>query len=115
MKLMMPMNNKQLGFTATVSVILMSLGILVFSLSVSMGAILYSDYVNNREFRMQAQYNLSSCKDIFLPRFKEDNVLLKHAYFSELGCVVNIDEKYPKILNIDSYFMNIHLSTTTSF
>jgi len=41
--------------------------------------------------------------------------LLKHAYFSELGCVVNIDEKYPKILNIDSYFMNIHLSTTTSF
>lgn len=116
MKSIMLIQNKNSGFMATVSIILISLGVIAFSLSVSSGAVLYADFINKKEMRIQAGFNLEACKEIALQQFKRNYIFLKHIDISELGCSADL---FPnglyKTIKLNAAFGGTRVATSTVF
>lgn len=113
MKLTMNMTTNKKGFVATVSVILISLGLFAFSLSVFGGAFLYSDFIDKKEARMQAEFNIEACIILARDIFEKDNFLRRHFEVSDLGCTADYVSGISNTINLNVVFGGMRVATST--
>ena len=93
------------GFAALVAVVLLSVGLLAFSLATFGSAIDYADLVYRRELRIQAALNANSCIESLKLISAKDYFLSGSINVAKLGCVGNVAR--------DS-FGNVTLNATSS-
>lgn len=89
----MPMLNRttrQKGFIALVSVILLALGVLTFSVTVLAAAAEYADMVSRHELRIQRGLNEKACADTLGLMIAKDAFLNGTVELPEFGCVATV-------------------------
>jgi hypothetical protein len=84
--------NTNRGFAALVSVLILSLGTMAFSLSALGSAVVYADSVRSREIRIQNRLNVAACRETALIMAEKDHFLHGTIKISEFGCTVNIQQ-----------------------
>ncbi len=82
------------GFMAMISVMLLSIGILAFSISSLASATMYSDMVYRREIRIQVNANLSSCMNTAKLMIQRDYFIYGTSTLSEFGCTIHISNDF---------------------
>lgn len=78
------------GFTALISVLLVSAGMIAFLLCVVDSAYEYSDAVEKKESRIQASLNAGSCIDAAELMFARDYFISGLIKVAEFGCELHI-------------------------
>jgi hypothetical protein len=80
---------KTRGFVATIAVVILATGCLVFSLVTLLGATSYSESIYKRELRIQAGLNASACLDLVTVMVSKDYFLsgqIEVRQFGWCGC-----------------------------
>ena len=94
------------GFTATIAVVIFSMSIIAFILSLMSTVSFYSDMVSKHELRIQAQLNAKACLDTIVLMVIKDYFLNGELVIYEFGCIANI---------INDNNGNISISVNTKF
>jgi hypothetical protein len=81
---------KTRGFVATIAVIILATGCLVFSLITLLGATSYAESVYKRELRIQAGLNARACLDWVTVMVSKDYFLSGQIEIGQFGCVADI-------------------------
>lgn len=81
---------KTRGFVATIAVIILATGCLVFSLATLLGATSYSESVYKRELRIQVGLNAHACLDWVTIMVSKDYFLFGQIEVRQFGCVADI-------------------------
>jgi hypothetical protein len=81
---------KTRGFVATIAVVILATGCLVFSLVTLLGATSYSESIYKRELRIQAGLNASACLDLVTVMVSKDYFLSGQIEVRQFGCVVDV-------------------------
>jgi hypothetical protein len=82
--------NYRKGFIATISVILLTTGIMSFSLITLVSALAFSDFVYKKELRIQANLNAKACLDQIILIISRDYFLSGQIILREFGCTIDI-------------------------
>jgi hypothetical protein len=78
------------GFVATIAVVILATGCLVFSLVTLLGATSYAESVYKRELRIQADLNAYACLDLVTVMVSKDYFLSGKIKIRQFGCVADI-------------------------
>lgn len=87
------MNYKK-GFIATISVILLTTGVISFSLITLVSALAFSDSVYKKELRIQANLNAKACLDQVILIVSRDYFLSGQIAIKELGCTIDVSNDF---------------------
>ena len=89
------------GFAAMIAVILIASGVLAFSLVSISSALLYADGVNQREYRIQARLNASSCLDVATLMVAKDYFMNGTTTISKFGCNISVGNDFSGNVSLD--------------
>lgn len=81
---------KTKGFVATIAVVILATGCLVFSLATLLGATSYAESVYKRELRIQAGLNARACLDWVTIMVSKDYFITGQIEVRQFGCVTDI-------------------------
>lgn len=81
-------NTEQRGFIATVTVILITTGILAFMIVTASSAAAYADSVEREVLRIQHSLNLKACQDTLKLLRAKDYFMTSKVVLIDLGCEV---------------------------
>jgi hypothetical protein len=87
------MNYKK-GFIATIAVILLTTGVISFSLITLVSALDFSDSIYKKELRIQANLNAKACLDQAILMVSRDYFLSGQITLREFGCIVDISNDF---------------------
>jgi uncharacterized membrane protein len=82
------------GFVATIAVVLLSTGILAFSLVTMASAISYADGIYRRELRIQTTMNAKACLDTVTLMAVKDYFIVGDIDLDEFGCQARIENDF---------------------
>ena len=85
------------GFGATIAVVLISIGLLVFSLATFSGAASYADLIYRKELRMQANLNTKTCLEIAQIMVAKDHFINGEVEIPDFGCVANFTNNFSTV------------------
>ncbi len=88
---------------ALIAVILISTGVLVFSLATMSAAVSYSDVVSRKEIRIQAQLNAEACLDTAILMAAKDYFISGNIPIKEFGCEADFENDFEGNITISIY------------
>lgn len=87
------MNYKK-GFIATIAIILLTTGVISFSLTTLLSSLAFFDSVYKKELRIQANLNAKACLDKTILIVSRDYFLSGQITLRELGCIVEVSNDF---------------------
>jgi len=99
------------GFIAVTAVIMTACSTLLFTSVIMQAVVTYSDMINRKEWRTQANLNAESCLSSVKLMVVKDYFLTGEVSVSEFGCTAVITRNY----NQDSSLKSISIKTTARF
>lgn len=93
--------SKSEGFAALVAVILISSGVLALSLVSISSALMYSDSISKKEYRVQAKLNADSCMNYATLMASKDYFMNGTTTVSQFGCQIFTRNDYSGNVSMD--------------
>lgn len=105
---------KTKGLVATIAVVILATGCLVFSLVTLLGATSYAESVYKRELRIQAGLNARACLDLVTLMISKDYFLSQQLEIRHLGCVADISNNMngEVSINIEARLGDVSINLT---
>lgn len=86
--------NNEKGFVATVSLAMLFLGAMVFTLVMMSSVLAYADSVYRRELRIQASLNADACIDTIKLMVTGNYFLSGEIHVKDFGCVAEVSNDF---------------------
>lgn len=84
----------QKGFIATIAVVILATGIIYFSLITLASVFAFSDFINKKELRIQANLNSKACLDQIILMVSRDYFLSGKIKLKDFNCTLDISNNF---------------------